>query len=53
VCFNVYLETQERYEAYLARLQNIAGDRPLLMTGATQPLGPAPELAMRVVGPGG
>jgi O-antigen biosynthesis protein len=32
VCFNVYLETQERYEAYLARLQNIAGDRPLLMS---------------------
>jgi hypothetical protein len=31
VCFNVYLETQERLEAYLARLQNIAGDRPLLM----------------------
>jgi GT2 family glycosyltransferase len=32
VCFNVYLEEQERYEAYLARLQNIAGDRPLLMS---------------------
>jgi GT2 family glycosyltransferase len=31
VCFNVYLETQERLEAYLARLQNLAGDRPLLM----------------------
>jgi GT2 family glycosyltransferase len=31
VCFNVYLETPERLEAYLARLQNIAGDRPLLM----------------------
>ena len=31
VCFNVYLETQERLEAYLARLQNMAGDRPLLM----------------------
>ena len=31
VCFNVYLETQERLEAYLARLQNIAGDRPVLM----------------------
>ena len=26
-CFNVYLESQERLEAYLARLQNIAGDR--------------------------
>lgn len=32
VSFNVYLETQERLSAYLARLQNIAGDRPLLMS---------------------
>src|SRR5437667_132830 len=32
VCFNVYLESQARFEAYLARLQNIAGDRPLLMS---------------------
>ena len=31
VCFNVYLESPERLEAYLARLQNIAGDRPLVM----------------------
>ena len=31
VCFNVYLEDQKRLEAYLARLQNIAGDRPLVM----------------------
>jgi ABC-type multidrug transport system fused ATPase/permease subunit/GT2 family glycosyltransferase len=31
VSFNVYLEEQERLEAYLARLQNIAGERPLLM----------------------
>lgn len=31
VCFNVYLETEERLQAYLARLQNLAGDRPLLM----------------------
>jgi glycosyltransferase involved in cell wall biosynthesis len=30
-CFNVYLESRERLEAYLARLQNIAGDRPLVM----------------------
>jgi GT2 family glycosyltransferase len=30
-CFNVYLEAQERLEAYLARLQHIAGDRPLVM----------------------
>jgi GT2 family glycosyltransferase len=32
VCFNVYLESQDRLEAYLARLQNLAGDRPLLMS---------------------
>ncbi len=32
LCFNVYLESQGRFEAYLARLQNIAGDRPLLMS---------------------
>jgi O-antigen biosynthesis protein len=32
VCFNVYLESQWSYEAYIARLQNIAGDRPLLMS---------------------
>ena len=31
VCFNVYLESQDTLEAYLARLQNLAGDRPLLM----------------------
>ncbi len=30
-CFNVYLESQERLEAYLARLHNIAGERPLIM----------------------
>jgi len=32
LCFNVYLESQERLKAYLARLQNIAGDRPLFMS---------------------
>jgi GT2 family glycosyltransferase len=31
VCFNVYLESREQLAAYLARLQNIAGDRPLVM----------------------
>ena len=31
VCFNVYLEQRERLEAYLARLQNLAGERPLVM----------------------
>jgi GT2 family glycosyltransferase len=31
VSFNVYLETQDRLEAYLARLHNLAGDRPLLI----------------------
>jgi GT2 family glycosyltransferase len=30
-CFNVYLESPDALQAYLARLQNIAGDRPLLM----------------------
>ena len=30
-CFNVYLESQDRLEAYLARLHNLAGDQPLLM----------------------
>lgn len=32
LCFNVYLEHQDRLEAYLYRLQNIAGDRPLMLT---------------------
>lgn len=31
-CFNVYLEAKETLEAYLRRLQNLAGDRPLVMT---------------------
>src|SRR5438552_4084823 len=31
-CFNVYLETQERLQAYLARLQNLTLDKPLVMT---------------------
>jgi O-antigen biosynthesis protein len=32
VCFNVYLEERECLEAYLARLQNLAGDRPLIIS---------------------
>jgi O-antigen biosynthesis protein len=32
VCFNVFLESQKPLEAYLARLHNIAGDRPLVLT---------------------
>lgn len=32
VAFNVYLESKENLAAYLARLQNLAGDRPLLMS---------------------
>jgi len=32
ICFNVYLESQSRFEAYLGRLQNIAGERPLIMS---------------------
>src|SRR5258706_937345 len=31
VCFNVYLESPESFSSYLFRLQNIAGDRPLIM----------------------
>ena len=31
VCFNVYLESQASLDDYLARLQNIAGERPLIM----------------------
>ena len=31
VCFNVYLEQTDRLEGYLARLQNVAGDRPLIL----------------------
>ena len=31
-CFNVYLEAQDRLAAYLARLQNLVGDRPLVMS---------------------
>ncbi|MBA3600183.1 MAG: glycosyltransferase, partial [Acidobacteria bacterium] len=31
VCFNVYLEKQETFDSYLSRLQNIAGDGPLVM----------------------
>jgi O-antigen biosynthesis protein len=32
LCFNVYLESRERLEAYLGRLQNLAGDRPLVLS---------------------
>jgi GT2 family glycosyltransferase len=31
-CFNVFLETGAQFDSYLARLQNIAGDRPLVLT---------------------
>jgi len=31
VCFNVYLEAQKSLEAYVARLHNLAGDRPLIL----------------------
>jgi GT2 family glycosyltransferase len=30
--FNVFLEDERTFESYLARLQNLAGDRPLLIT---------------------
>jgi GT2 family glycosyltransferase len=32
VCFNIFLESGPQFEVYLARLQNIAGDRPLIVT---------------------
>jgi GT2 family glycosyltransferase len=32
VCFNVYLETREQLRSYLARLQNLAAEKPLVMT---------------------
>jgi GT2 family glycosyltransferase len=32
LCFNVFLESRTSYEAYLGRLQNLAGNRPLLVT---------------------
>ena len=31
-CYNVYLEAQHRLKAYLARLQTLAGERPLVMS---------------------
>ena len=31
MCFNVYLESRECFEGYLARLHNLAGNRPLIM----------------------
>jgi GT2 family glycosyltransferase/membrane protein implicated in regulation of membrane protease activity len=30
-CFNVYLESPDRLDAYLARLHTLAGDRPLVL----------------------
>lgn len=30
-CFNVYLETPEKLESYLARLHNLVGDTPLVL----------------------
>lgn len=32
--YNVFLEQEDTYAAYLARLQNLCGDRPLLVTEA-------------------
>ena len=32
LCFNVYLESHDQLEAYLARLQNLVGDRPLILS---------------------
>lgn len=32
VCYNVYLEQPEAFEAYLARLHNVATDRPVILS---------------------
>jgi glycosyltransferase involved in cell wall biosynthesis len=32
LCFNVFLEARDPFESYLARLQNIADERPLVLT---------------------
>jgi glycosyltransferase involved in cell wall biosynthesis len=32
VCFNVYLHDEDAFRRYLGRLQNLAGDRPLVLT---------------------
>jgi GT2 family glycosyltransferase len=32
IAFNVYLETEDQLRSYLARLQNLAGELPLVMT---------------------
>jgi O-antigen biosynthesis protein len=32
VCFNVYLESDDAFEAYLPRLHNLAGNKPVMMT---------------------
>jgi O-antigen biosynthesis protein len=32
LCFNVFLESGPSFESYVDRLQNIAGDRPLIVT---------------------
>ena len=32
IAYNVYLEDRSSFEKYLARLQNIAGDKPLLIS---------------------
>jgi GT2 family glycosyltransferase len=32
ICFNIFLESGPQFEAYLSRLQNISGDRPLIVT---------------------
>jgi O-antigen biosynthesis protein len=31
VCFNVYLHQQKQFEGYLARLQSLAGEKPLML----------------------
>jgi GT2 family glycosyltransferase len=54
VSFNVYLEQAAQFDAYLARLQNLAGDRPLVLSeigvdsGTHGEAGQAAALAHRI-----
>jgi GT2 family glycosyltransferase len=32
LCFNVFLESQDSFDSYIARLQNIAGEQPLVLS---------------------
>ncbi len=46
-CFNVYLESEEPLPAYLRRLHNIAGERPLMITELGHRYDPKPRFYRR------